>query len=377
MLCLLTLGALSLGLSSSALALPMQSLLDDNIDEDGLDGVPGGADEAACDLRSCQCDGVSLAALRGKVITTPPNDAGYSYQISFCSNTPREQLPHGCQRVGEDGAVAKYRADDPSDCMIVGSTGPCKGETCGVTGKKTPTGVDVHFFYQYGAIYDFLIHLEHGASSSGGPGPGPGPVAQAEEHSLSYESTWVGAPITDAAHYRCVRDACVETPADLPGLDATTCQETCGALKGCLPALYRKCDGSRQQADGRGADACNFCTGEHHIELALAGCTAVDYRRFCDRSPPPAPAVAGLCASRPTVGDHVRVHSVDPSIDKYDYAAKSSYIGRDAVVYTDDGTSYQLVFSGGGIPDIYEDEPFTWSELWCLSRPQRDEEGTV
>lgn len=166
----------------------------------------------------------------------------------------------------------------------------------------------------------------------------------------TYESSWVGAPIGDVPHFRCVKDKCVKTPSDLPGLDGKTCQETCGPLKGCLLALYHECDASRKQSP----DQCNFCTGEHHLALGLAGCTATDYHKFCDVSKP----VAAPCTARPTVGSKVVVHSADGGDD-----CRRQWVGQSGQIYNDDDSDepYQIQF-GLTQSSCW----FTPADLWCL-----------
>jgi hypothetical protein len=82
-------------------------------------GVTGGEFGEPCDVNSCNCGGFSFAALRGKVFTTPPNAAGYSYKYSMCAPIGRNQLPSGCQDYPAGSTAIQYKESDPDQCIQV------------------------------------------------------------------------------------------------------------------------------------------------------------------------------------------------------------------------------------------------------------------
>jgi hypothetical protein len=142
--------------ASAVQAAPLVDLGTNNSTRAATTSAAGGA----CDLSKCQCDGVSLAALQGHVYSTPPDDEGYSYKMSFCDTLSAAELPSGCQQYAEAPAVVKYKASNPADCIEIGSTGPCAQGECGMTGQKSAQGIDVTYTYTYGCVNRFTLHLQ-------------------------------------------------------------------------------------------------------------------------------------------------------------------------------------------------------------------------
>jgi hypothetical protein len=63
--------------------------------------------------------------MKGKVFQAPTDTEGYAYKISMCTEIPNAQLPSGCQQYAEHPSVVKYKANNPADCIEIGSIGPC------------------------------------------------------------------------------------------------------------------------------------------------------------------------------------------------------------------------------------------------------------
>jgi hypothetical protein len=122
---------------------------------------------AACDLAACTCDGVDLSDLKGKVFQAPTDSEGYAFKISICGEIPNAQLPSGCQQYAEHPSVVKYKANNPADCIEIGSIGPCTQGACGMTGKATASGIDVMYTYTYGCKNTFVMALTHGHGQPG------------------------------------------------------------------------------------------------------------------------------------------------------------------------------------------------------------------
>ena len=70
----------------------------------------------------------------------------------------------------------------------------------------------------------------------------------------------------------------------LTGVSSAVCNEACGPLTGCAPALLHACNTTR----GNTA-ACMACAGAHQQPLHAAGCNATDFRHFCTGGPGPSP----------------------------------------------------------------------------------------
>ena len=143
---------------------------------------------AACDLASCTCDGVDLSGMKGKVYQAPTDAEGYAYKISMCSEIPTAQLPAGCQLPAagcKHSAVVKYKANNPADCIEIGSVGPCpQGQgLCGMAGAKTSAGVTVTYTYTNGCKNTFTLSLTPGSDAE------PGVVTSNE---CAYTVTWAG-----------------------------------------------------------------------------------------------------------------------------------------------------------------------------------------
>eukprot|EP01052_Picozoa_sp_SAG31_P048043 SAG31_NODE_9874_length_1218_cov_0.986595_1_plen_110_part_00 len=73
-----------------------------------------------CDVEACECDGVSLAAEKGRqrVLT---DAAGFTYKITVCGAIPTFDLPSGCQQYGQQATAIKYRDGSPDNCEQIGS----------------------------------------------------------------------------------------------------------------------------------------------------------------------------------------------------------------------------------------------------------------
>ena len=68
---------------------------------------PTVAQGQACDLTKCECDGVNLSALKGKLFKAPADAEGYAYSLSICGEIPKASLPSGCQQYAEHPSVIK------------------------------------------------------------------------------------------------------------------------------------------------------------------------------------------------------------------------------------------------------------------------------
>eukprot|EP01051_Picozoa_sp_SAG22_P000466 SAG22_NODE_13_length_33548_cov_57.167773_18_plen_2478_part_00 len=112
-----------------------------------------------CDLAECICDGVDLSGFEGNVFQAPTDSEGYAYMISICSEIPTAELPTGCQQYAEHPAVVKYKANNPADCIEIGSVGPCSQGACGMAGASTSAGVTVTYTYTYGCKNTFSLTL--------------------------------------------------------------------------------------------------------------------------------------------------------------------------------------------------------------------------
>ena len=65
------------------------------------------SDGAQCDLRACECAGVDLSHLKGKLYEAPQDAEGYGYGIAICGEIPKQSLPSGCQQYAEHPSVVK------------------------------------------------------------------------------------------------------------------------------------------------------------------------------------------------------------------------------------------------------------------------------
>lgn len=143
---------------------------------------PGPPPGPPCDLAACTCAGVDLKNLEAKgVVQSGPDGEGYSYKLSFCTEIPAAQLPTGCQQYAEHPAIVKFKTDNLADCIEIGSIGPCSQGSCGMTGVKTASGVDVTYTYTYGCENTFTLSLTSGIASK------PGAVTSNE---CSYSASW-------------------------------------------------------------------------------------------------------------------------------------------------------------------------------------------
>ena len=100
-----------------------------------------------CDLGTCSCSGVSLAALRGQVRTVPPGADGYTYLLAVCDEIPRAGLPSGCNQTTASPTAVRFNAHNPADCTVLGSVGACAAGQCGMASVKTEDGLTVSYAY--------------------------------------------------------------------------------------------------------------------------------------------------------------------------------------------------------------------------------------
>ena len=160
-----------------------------------------------CDVAACTCAGVNLKGMQHKLDkTTTADTQGYSYMISICGDIPAKSLPEGCKDA-EHPAVVKYKMEDPTDCLEIGSNGPCKtpgvdGEpACGMTGMKTAAGVDLTWAYKGGAEYcldHFMLSLTTGDGSQPlGPVSSSHQPGDRADQNCSYSAAWAALPKAD------------------------------------------------------------------------------------------------------------------------------------------------------------------------------------
>ena len=181
-----------------------------------------------CDLAACTCDTVDLTAQQQLgVVTTPTNTDGYIFMLSFCSDIPVDALPSGCQSAtdrSDHPAVVKYKANNASDCIEVGSNGCTDagfGRSCGMSGEKTPGGVDITWAYQFGQRDTFRLSLTTGEAAA----PGKVVSAWAVDNSsswdggdyLSYTASW--AVLGEGKPAACSVSDCVCDGVDLSALE--------------------------------------------------------------------------------------------------------------------------------------------------------------
>ncbi len=221
--------------------------------------------EPACDLSKCECDGVSLESLRGKVYHPPVDAEGYTYAFSMCDVLPEPDLPSGCQQYAERPSVVKYKADNPADCIEIGSIGPCSQGECGMTGTAQPNGVQITYTYTYGCQNTFTLDITSGTDSE------PGQINSDE---CSYSGQWEAKDFS-FDNYRCEHDRCVKSGRHLQGLAKEECEAVCGEPPRCVKELIRLCGETADES------SCEFCAGSHDIALGLAGCKHDEIHAFC------------------------------------------------------------------------------------------------
>ena len=140
----------------------------------------------------CQCGKVDLRNYGGRTFTTPQDIDGYIYRFRMCDDIPVHELPEGCKPnpgIPDDSphpAVVKYKHDNPEDCSLVGSFGPCDGRDCGMTFQppKEGTPFAVTWRYQYGCENTFRVFLSEGHQTSPQQAPYNDPNDQ-------YECYWI------------------------------------------------------------------------------------------------------------------------------------------------------------------------------------------
>eukprot|EP01051_Picozoa_sp_SAG22_P031048 SAG22_NODE_12370_length_445_cov_0.875723_1_plen_98_part_01 len=79
--------------------------------------------------------------------------------------------------------MVKYKANNPADCIQIGSVWPCSQGACGMTGARTSAGVNVTYTHTYGCKNTFTMMLTSGSD------PAPGQVTS---NQCSYTVAWAG-----------------------------------------------------------------------------------------------------------------------------------------------------------------------------------------
>ena len=115
-----------------------------------------------------------------------PTDAeGYAYSLAICGEIPKAELPSGC--IWQDvyhPSVVKYKDDNPTDCIAIGSIGPCTQGECGMTGAPASGGgVVVTYTYTYGCRNTFTLTITPGNASAPG---------QVTDNECTYTASWAG-----------------------------------------------------------------------------------------------------------------------------------------------------------------------------------------
>ena len=124
---------------------------------------------------------------QGKVYKVPTDSwsEGYAYNLTICGEIPKAELPSGC--IWQDvyhPSVVKYKDDNPTDCIAIGSIGPCTQGECGMTGAPASGGgVVVTYTYTYGRKNTFTLTITPGNASA------PGQVTSNE---CTYTASWAG-----------------------------------------------------------------------------------------------------------------------------------------------------------------------------------------
>ena len=126
---------------------------------------------AACDPQACSCGATDLSPYQGRVYRTPADADGYMYMYKLCDSLTTAEMPIGCTTPGLPAfpapAVVKYKDNDPLDCTLVGSNGPCHdGATCGMTYRARGTELQVTWQFQHGCTNTFRVSLIPGSSTN-------------------------------------------------------------------------------------------------------------------------------------------------------------------------------------------------------------------
>jgi hypothetical protein len=145
----------------------------------------------------CHCGNVDLSGYRSREFRTPADSDGYVYMFKMCDEIPVASLPEGCKpnpAIPNDmahPAVVKFKDNNPLDCTLVGSFGPCEPQDgtpvdCGMTYQPPKEGVPfaVTWRYQYGCENTFRIFLTDGHQTNPRESPYNDPDDQ-------YECYWI------------------------------------------------------------------------------------------------------------------------------------------------------------------------------------------
>ena len=118
----------------------------------------------------CHCGDTDLSPYRNREFRTPADADGYIFLFQMCDPLTEAQLPGGCTTPGIPAfpapAVVKYKDNNPLDCELIGSFGPCPdhaaADTCGMTYQPGTNGLAVTWQYEYGCTNTFRIFLGPG-----------------------------------------------------------------------------------------------------------------------------------------------------------------------------------------------------------------------
>eukprot|EP01046_Picozoa_sp_COSAG06_P012937 COSAG06_NODE_773_length_12432_cov_14.300332_3_plen_550_part_00 len=178
--------------------------------------------------QGCQCGATDLSSYGEGVFRTPADDDGYRYMFKMCGEIADAELPEGCQ--AQSGvpplphpAVVMYKDNNPLDCSMVGSFGPCESAdiTCGMTYQPLSDGgggLAVTWQYLYGCQNTFRIALEQGAESK----PTYAPYNDPTDPYLCYwTSTWASLGAFSGAAGGGSADAGASEPEPPTGVTAS------------------------------------------------------------------------------------------------------------------------------------------------------------
>jgi hypothetical protein len=168
---------------------------------------------------------MDLSSYSGREFITPADDDGYVYMFRMCEEIPQSNLPEGCKRIPDNPddtpypAVVKVKDDNPLDCELVGSYGPCDGFECGMTYQPAKEGVPfaVTWRYQYGCENTFRVFLAPGSQDRPHEPPYNDPN---DPYECYWTTTWQSL---DAYHsVTGSSETDIEAELELPtGVDAT------------------------------------------------------------------------------------------------------------------------------------------------------------
>ena len=122
--------------------------------------------------------------------------------------------------------MVMYESDNPSNCLEVGSIGPCPtGSECGMTASKTNSGVNVTYTYDQGCRNTLTMDITHGSADS--------QLGPATQNGCSYSVVrpWavLPPPSPPPTQYVCSDSVCQQTTGsvDAVGLSKSLCSAVC------------------------------------------------------------------------------------------------------------------------------------------------------